>query len=95
MSDKNNSTRLGDRAQEMLMLDILDGMHEFFIQAAYHGSVANSFEILPAEEDGHLPANACPSEEPGSAKIISFNEARVRRMIKGETKDKKIAGSRS
>ena len=81
MSEKKNNTGFGDRAQEMLMLDMLDGMHEFFTQAAYHPSLANSFEILSEEgEDGAVTTDSETCTDNG-AEVISFSEARTRRLI--------------
>ncbi len=81
MSEKNNNTGFGDRAQEMLMLDMLDGMHEFFTQAAYHSSMANSFEILSDEGEKDVVNSDSETCEDSSAEVISFSEARARRLI--------------
>lgn len=99
MSENNNKTGFGDRAQEMLMLDMLDGMHEFFTQAAYHSSVANSFEILSQEEkiEGELnDQSACSDSNLDSgAVVISFSEARARHVMRQDQHGKDIIAQRS
>ncbi|MBL1432738.1 MAG: hypothetical protein COC09_02875 [Gammaproteobacteria bacterium] len=99
MSDNNNNTGFGDRAQEMLMLDMLDGMHEFFTQTAYHSSLANSFEILRAKEKVNGEHNnqaekTALSQECGAV-IISFSEARARRAMRQDPYGKDIIAQRS
>lgn len=96
MSDNNNNTGFGDRAQEMLMLDMLDGMHEFFTQSAYHSSQANSFEILPKEE-GSKGENQTTTDthQAESADVISFSEARARRIMQQDAKGKELIAKRS
>lgn len=96
MSENNNKTGFGDKAQEMLMLDMLDGMHEFFTQSAYHSSQAHSFEILPSEEsttgENHTGVDHCQGN---SADVISFSEARARRVMRQDPKGKDIIAHRS
>ena len=94
MSDKKNNTGFGERAQEMLMLDMLDGMHEFFTQSAYHSSLANSFEILPEEEADKVDTgfDQCLDD---SAVVVSFSEARERRIAQQDNHNKKISARRS
>ncbi len=77
MSDNNNHTNFGDRAQEMLMLDMLDGMHEFFTQAAYRSSMTNSFEIISDKEEFNLQQNTNLNT---CAEVISFSQAKAQRM---------------
>ncbi len=95
MSEKKNNSGFGDRAQEMLMLDMLDGMHEFFTQTAYHSSLANSFKILPKEgEQGESVRNTAHSQD-DRAVVISFSEARARRVTLQDNLNKKAATTRS
>jgi len=66
------------------MLDMLDGMHEFFTQAAYHSSLANTFEILPSKEKTKEEQNTATNTDRShgsGAVIISFSEARARRIM--------------
>ena len=96
MSENKNKTGFGDKAQEMLMLDMLDGMHEFFTQSAYHSSQANSFKILPSEKSTTGENHTDVDQYQGnSADVISFSEARARRVMRQNTKGKGIVAHRS
>lgn len=91
MSEEKNNTGFGDRAREMLMLDMLDGMHEFFTQAAYRSSLTNSFEIVSDEGNQEAPI----SNPDNGAKVISFNEARARRAFEQRRCGEDLVDSRS
>jgi len=88
MSDKKNNTGFGERAQEMLMLDMLDGMHEFFTQSAYRSSLANSFKIVLEEELNNVDTSSGHCQD-DSAVVISFSEARARRIAQQDNRSKK------
>ena len=79
MSDKKQQpTLVSDRALEMVMRDVLDGMMELSLVSAYseHGA---DFEIIAIErdhDDGHHAASADQEPDAYSADIISFPQLR-------------------
>ncbi len=79
MADKKQQpTRVSDRALEMVMRDVLDGMMELSLVSAYseHGV---DFEIISIERehvDDHHAASADKEPDAYSADIISFPQLR-------------------
>ena len=79
MADKKQQpTRVGDRALEMVMRDVLDGMMELSLVSAYSERCVD-FEIITIERehgDGHHSASADKEPDAYSADIISFPKLR-------------------
>jgi len=79
MADKKQQpTRVSDRALEMVMRDVLDGMMELSLVSAY-GERNVDFEIIAIEReyrDGHDAISADQEPDACSADIISFPQLR-------------------
>lgn len=79
MADKKQQpTRVSDRALEMVMRDVLDGMMELSLVSAYSERSVD-FEIISIEgehDEGHHAASADQEPDAYSADIISFPQLR-------------------
>jgi hypothetical protein len=76
--NKQQPTRVSDRALEMVMRDVLDGLMELSLVSAY-GESNVDFEIIaiePADNDGHDAASTHQEPDACSADIISFPQLR-------------------
>ena len=79
MADKKQQpTRVSDRALEMVMRDVLDGMMELSLVSAYSERDVD-FEIITIERehgDGHNVSSVNKEPDAYSADIISFPQLR-------------------
>jgi len=76
--NRRQPTRVSDRALEMVMRDVLDGMMELSLVSAY-GERSVDFEIIaiePGDCDSHDAALADQEPDTGCADIISFPQLR-------------------
>ena len=72
VDDSRFPIRVSDRALEMVMRDVLDGMMELSLEAAYTDSCADFkiIEITPAAKPGQTAKH--PNCQPDSAEILPF-----------------------
>jgi len=79
MADKKQQpTRVSDRALEMVMRDVLDGMMELSLVSAYSERSVD-FEVITIErehDEGRRTASADQEPDTCSADIISFPQLR-------------------
>jgi hypothetical protein len=68
------TANLSDRALEMIMRDVLDGLQEWSLESAFSDS-ETGFEIIdirPAREKRQAVENGRPAELGGNGEIIPF-----------------------
>lgn len=73
-----NTASLSDRALEMIMRDVLDGMQEWSLESAY-SDAASGFEIIdiqPAREKRQGQGEIKTTAEDGHGEIIHFPQKR-------------------
>ena len=78
VENRRQPRRVSDRALEMVMRDVLDGMMELSLVSAY-GERNVDFEIIaiePGDCDSYDAALADQEPDTGSADIISFPQLR-------------------
>ncbi|HEC15541.1 MAG TPA: hypothetical protein ENI99_03065 [Sedimenticola sp.] len=73
---KNNPANISDRALEMIMRDVLNGMEECLLEAAYKGAQAG-FEILdicppPQKEKPAHAGQETAGDMAASAEVVRF-----------------------
>ena len=72
VDDSKIPIKVSDRALEMVMRDVLDGMMELSLEAAYTDSCADFQIIEIATPNSARAVERDAADQPGSAEILPF-----------------------
>ncbi|MES9874162.1 MAG: integration host factor subunit beta [Candidatus Sedimenticola sp. PURPLELP] len=69
--DRDKVTQVSDRALEMIMRDVMDGLVEVSLESAFSDRICD-FEIIEIEPRRHKTTSARTSQQNEDAEVIEF-----------------------